>query len=108
MKHSCVGFLELSTIARGIQVVDSLLKKASVEILFSYPASSGKYLIAFAGEVEDVKSAFARGKEIASSFLLDSFLLPNIHPEILERLQEKLFLEEMEAIGVLETSTCAS
>ncbi len=108
MKHPCVGFLELSSIAKGIQVVDALLKKATIEIHFSYPVSTGKYLIAFGGEVEEVKSAFAAGKETASASLVDSFLLPNIHPEILPCLKEKVIPQEVEALGIIETKTCAS
>ena len=108
MKHPCVGFLELNTIAKGIQVVDALLKKATIEIHFSYPVSTGKYIIAFGGEVEDVKSAFSVGKEIACAALLDSFLLPNIHPQIFSCLKEKVTSQELESLGILETLTCAS
>ena len=55
MKHACVGFLELGAIARGIQTADALLKKAIVDIVFAQPVSSGKYLIGFTGEVEEVR-----------------------------------------------------
>ncbi|NUM34393.1 MAG: BMC domain-containing protein [Candidatus Brocadiae bacterium] len=108
MNHPCVGFLELNTIAKGILVVDALLKKATINVHFSYPVSSGKYIIAFGGEVEEVKSAFSVGKEIAGNALIDSFLLTNIHPQIFPCLKEKIESQEFEALGILETHTCAS
>jgi microcompartment protein CcmL/EutN len=108
MKYSCVGFLELSTIAKGIQVVDALLKKATVHLIFAYPVSSGKYLVSFEGEVEEVRSALAAGQEVAEVALLDSFLLPNIHPQIIPALQKRVVVDSLEAIGILETVTCAT
>lgn len=106
----CVGFLELGTIAKGIQVTDALLKKASVKMLFAYPVSSGKYLTCFYGTVDDVKSSVAIGKETAGAALLDSFLLPAIHPGIVPAIQEKSRLSPtmLQGLGILETVTCAA
>ena len=108
MEYGCVGFLEISTIAKGIQVVDALVKKASVELVLAYPFSSGRYLICFHGEVEDTKSAFIAGKHAADKSLIDSCLLPKIHSEVLSVLREQPKIQEMEALGILETLTCSS
>lgn len=56
----------------------------------------------------EVKSAFSVGKEIAGNALIDSFLLTNIHPQIFPCLKEKIESQEFEALGILETHTCAS
>ena len=108
MKDACVGFLELSTIASGIQSADALLKKAIVAIVFAHPVSSGKYLIAFSGEVENVRSSLAAGSEMAASALIDSFLIPQIHPAIIPTYQQAgASTGQLEALGILETLTCA-
>lgn len=107
-KSDCVAFLELENIARGIETVDALFKKASIDILFSSPISSGKYIVCFCGEVEDTKSALNRGKEVAGNTLLDFFLIPNFHEAILPVFHSKNVLSKnIEAIGILETTTCA-
>ncbi len=108
MSYTCMGFLELSTIAKGIQVVDALLKKATIVIQFAYPVSSGKYLVGFVGEVEEVKSASFQGREVAGSSLLDFFIIPNLHAEILPALAQEIQTTKIEALGILETVTCAA
>ncbi len=108
MNPICVGFLELNAIAKGIQVLDALVKKAIVKILFAHTVSSGKYLIGFTGEVEDVRSASFIGREIADKCLLDSFILPNIHPEIIPALSKEISTNQLESLGILELATCAT
>lgn len=108
MQYACVGFLELKTIAKGIQVLDTLIKKATIHILFAYPVSAGKYLIGFHGEVEDVRSAIMVGRELAGSALIDWFMLPNIHHEILPVLSQAATVQQCEALGILEIATCAA
>lgn len=108
VKYTCVGFLELGTITRGIQATDALLKKASVKMVFGYPVSSGKYLSCFAGEVEEVRSALIAGKDTAGPAVMDSFILPAIHPDILPAIDGKVSVISVDAIGILETVTCAS
>jgi microcompartment protein CcmL/EutN len=108
MQHFCVGFLELATIAKGVQVTDALLKKALVKIILAKPVSSGKYLVCFRGEVEDVKSSLAAGKEVSGPTLLDSFLLPAIHAEIIPAMLNQIRVDGLEAIGIIETVTCAA
>lgn len=107
-EHSCIGFIELKTIAKGLEVTDTLLKKASVRILFANPTSSGKYLTCFYGEVEEVRSALAAGMEMGSKKILDSFLIPSIHPQVIRALQDKISVVAIDALGILETATCAA
>lgn len=107
MRNACVGFLELATIAKGIEVLDAILKKASVKIALASPVSSGKYLLAFEGEVEEVKSAFLKAKDLAATALVDSFFLPNLHPDILPALEQKKSPSTIQALGILETVTCS-
>ncbi|HPY75499.1 MAG TPA: BMC domain-containing protein [Planctomycetota bacterium] len=108
MKYDCVGLLELSSIAKGIFTADALLKKASVSIIFSHPISSGKYLIFFEGEVEEVTSALETAKEVAGKSLVDFLWIPQLHAQIRSVLQQKVAVSSLEAVGVFETATCAS
>lgn len=108
MNKPCVGFLEFSSIARGIEAVDALLKKATVRILISQPVSSGKYITMFDGEVEDVKCSFSEGMRVGSSSVIDSFVIPNITPAVVDALQTEPSLYELESLGILETSSCAT
>lgn len=108
MNKPCVGFIEIRSIAVGIKATDSLLKKAVVRVLLSQPVSSGKYIIMFDGEVDAVKLSLLDGCEIAGNSVVDSFLLTNIHPAIVSSIQSKPAITTLDALGILETTTCAS
>ena len=46
-----IGFLELNSIAKGVEAADYILKAAEVELLFAKPVCPGKYNVLFCGEV---------------------------------------------------------
>lgn len=111
-----IGLLELSSVARGIEVTDAVLWEASVEMLFATPVQPGKYVLLFTGSVQDVEASVRRGAEVAQTDLVDQLLIPQVHPQIPPRLQLTPKLRQGEgrlngqpdAIGVVETTTVAS
>lgn len=56
-----VGFLELNSIAKGVEAADAILKAAQVELTFAKPVCPGKYSILFTGEVAGGKGLAGRG-----------------------------------------------
>lgn len=56
-----VGFLELNSIAKGVEAADGILKAAQVELTFAKPVCPGKYSILFTGEVAAVKASLDAG-----------------------------------------------
>lgn len=108
--RSCIGLLELCSIARGIEVADAVLWEARVEVLFATPVHPGKYVILFTGSVEDVKSSVRSGGEVAGSDLVDQLVIPQVHEQVVPMLRRNggHVKGELDAIGVIETNTVAS
>ncbi len=104
----CIGLLELASIARGVEVVDAVMKAASVDVLFSRPFSPGKYALLVTGSVDDVRSGLRVGAEIAGEDLLDEIVIPNIADGVLACLSRPIAVPVLDAIGIVETSTIAS
>jgi len=106
----CIGLLELSSIARGVEAADAILWEARVELLFASPVQPGKYLMLFTGSVQDVGSALRRGKEIAGPDLVDELFIQQVHEQVEDALRRRggHIDGELDAIGVVETSTVAS
>lgn len=102
-----IGVLELGSIARGVDVLDRVLKEASVRVLFARTVSPGKYVLGFTGSVEDVQSSLRIGTEAAGESLLDRLLLPQVHEDVLAVLRPRR-QEDIDALGVIETWTVAS
>jgi len=102
-----IGLLELSSIARGIEATDRMLKEATVRILFARPVSPGKYVTLFTGSVEDVESSLRVGVETAEDSLVDQLLLPAVHDGVFGALSGAVEVAELDAVGVIETRTMA-
>lgn len=103
-----IGLLEFSSIARGIECTDQVLKQATVRVLFARPVSPGKYVLLFTGSVEDVTSSLRRGLETADSLLVDQLLLAAVDDQVFVALDRPVELGELDAVGVIETTSVAA
>ena len=74
-----IGFLELSSIAQGIEAADKILKAAETELIFAREGCPGKFYILFKGEVESVNTSMRIGAEAAGHYCVDSTEIPNVH-----------------------------
>jgi len=106
----CIGLLELSSVARGVESADAVLWQASVELLFGSPVQPGKYLLLFTGSVQDVASALRQGAEVAGSDLVDQLYIQQVHEQVEVALRRRggHIDGKLDAIGVVETSTVAA
>ena len=84
-----IGVLETSSVARGIEVADAVLKEAQVELLFATPVQPGKYVLLFTGAVLDVRSSARRGAELAGADLVDQLVIPQVHEQVVPMLRRK-------------------
>src|ERR1044072_542641 len=106
-RNPCIGFVETSSIARGIEAVDAMMKMAEVELLMTAIIPRGKYLIMIGGRVADVESALRAGLRAADSAVIDYFIIQNAHPELAPAIRGRVKVERMEAIGIIETKEVA-
>ncbi len=79
MTSPALAILELTSIARGVQCADAIVKKAPVRILQNHPISPGKFLIVFDGGVAEVDESRRAGLEVAGAALVDRLFLPQAH-----------------------------
>ena len=98
-----VGILELSSIAKGMETGDAMLKSANVELLVSKTLCPGKFLLMLGGDVGAVQQAINSGASLAGEMLVDSLVLPNIHPSLLSAISGLNHVEQHRAVGVVET-----
>jgi microcompartment protein CcmL/EutN len=86
MNQKSIGLIELSSVASGFEVADTMLKAGNVHLLLSRSICSGKYMVLIGGETAAVQSAVAAGAEAAGGCLIDQFFLPNVHPDVITAL----------------------
>ena len=103
-----LGFLELSSLARGPVVVDAMVKRAPVRVLASEPASDGKLLILARGDEASMFEAMLAGEDAATGVLLGTVCLPDAHPDLWHLLAGLLKRAPTDAVGLVETRLCAA
>lgn len=109
-KEASIGVLELCSVARGVEVASACLWQANVDMHFAAPVQPGKYVMAFTGSVQDVVSAVRHGADVAAGDLVDQLVLEQLHEQVLPVLRRRggHVNGELDAVGVVETTTVAS
>jgi microcompartment protein CcmL/EutN len=102
-----LGLIETSSIARGFEVADAVVKQSPVRLVWARTASPGKFVTLFVGDVEEVRQALARGLEVARDSREDDVFIPNVHPALLDAVKGPRKVP-IDAFGIVETKTVAS
>jgi microcompartment protein CcmL/EutN len=97
-----IGFLELSSIAGGVEIVDAMLKVANVELIYAKASCPGKYYILIAGQVSNVEKAITQGASMGKGFLVGSLVIPRVHPQVIQAIHCPTMPEKPGGIGVIE------
>jgi microcompartment protein CcmL/EutN len=108
MTERSIGLIELSSIAAGFAVADTMLKAGNVRLLLSRSICSGKYMVLIGGETAAVQSAVSAGAQAANGCLIDDFVIPNVHPDVITALGRTQTAEVEGALGILESFNVAT
>ncbi len=105
---SAIGMVELTSIARGIETSDFMVKAAKVDLIRSSTVCPGKYIVIISGETGDVKAAMAEGTKQGGEFVVNTLVLPNVHPQLIPAISMTTQVPPGGAVGVLEFYSIAS
>lgn len=108
MNMNSIGLIELSSIAAGMQAADIMLKTSEVELIISRSICSGKYMVLIGGEVAAVQSAVSNAEHQLDFAVIDTFVIPNVHRDIFPALSGHSGVENLEALGIIESFSVAS
>lgn len=108
MKIRAIGLVELNSVAKGILAADEMLKSASVEIIMARPVCPGRYLVLVTGDTGSVTAAVEAGKAVAEDLLVDWFVIPHVHPTVLQAIHCASMPRKIDALGIIETYSSAS
>ncbi|MBS6954026.1 MAG: BMC domain-containing protein [Enterocloster asparagiformis] len=100
-----IGFLELNSIAKGIEAADRILKTADTNLLYAKAGCPGKYTVLFSGEVAAVTSSLEAGKQVGGHFVVDSVVIPRVHPQVIKAINMSVEPVDVNALGVMEYFT---
>ena len=111
--QAVTGALEYSSIAVGIQALDSMVKAAPIQVVRADTICPGKYMILITGDVASGEASLPAGRESgpsgsAGGALIDELFIPNLHQQIIPAIKgwssvgRDRASEMWDALGVLE------
>jgi microcompartment protein CcmL/EutN len=105
---NAIGIVETSSIAKGFQIADTLLKAAVVEMVVNRTICPGKYMVLVGGAVDAVQSSIDAGVQVGGYAVIDHFVIPNVHPALFPAISGVDHVPELHALGVIEAFSVAS
>ena len=108
MEKNSIGLIELSSIAAGFLVADTMIKAADVQLVLNRTICSGKYLVLVRGDVAAVQASVAAGVGAGGGAVIDSCTIPNLDPTVFPAITGNVDLHDREALGVIESFSVAA
>lgn len=98
-----LGLAEFKSIAKGIEMLDTMTKRANVSIVENRIVCVGKFFVVVSGEVADVTAAIEAAKELSGSELVGAKVIPSLADGVIEKINGKIDREKITALGVVES-----
>lgn len=108
VKGPALASIETSTIARGVVVLDQMVKRAEVIVHAATTLSPGRYLILVGGTEASIEEAVDAAREAVAEDRVDGVTLWAPHPQLLDSLALRGAPGLEEALALVETSTISS
>jgi len=103
-----IGLVELTSIARGVETADAMLKASRVTLSFAKPVCPGKFIILIHGDVGAVKESMDAGLAVGADRVVNHLTIPRIHPDLLPAINGVVTIDHVDALGVVEFFDIAS
>ena len=108
LANLAVGFLETSSLAKGVEATDAMVKMAQVKLVKTSVVARGKLVIFISGAQGEVESAMRAGREVLGKTLVDEVLIRNVHNQVIAALDKRVPVEVLGAVGLIETKEAIS
>lgn len=108
MQKSAIGLIELSSVASGFLVTDTVLKAADVQLLLSRTICSGKFMVLVGGGVAAVQAGVQAGLVVGNTAVIDSCLIPNVDPAVFPAISGHVVVQTFSALGIIESFSVAA
>ena len=103
-----IGMIEFKTVATGITAADAMVKTSEVELVEAQAVCPGKYIAIVSGDLSAVKAAVDAACTQYETQLIDSMVLGNPHESIFPAICGATHVEDISALGIIETYDVAA
>jgi microcompartment protein CcmL/EutN len=102
MSDPALACVEVTSIARGVLLLDIMVKRAAVRLVHHGRHSNGKYIILISGQVADVEEAHRAALDASSGVILGEVMLPAAHDLLVSALNGNSATPGPDAILLVE------
>ncbi|MFC1569248.1 BMC domain-containing protein [bacterium] len=108
--HNAIGVIELSSLFKGFEVQDTVLKMTRIEKLLARTICSGKYIILVRGEIADVEACIQQAKKTGGFAIVNALMIPRVDEKIFPAIAGTTTLDspEVDGMAVIESFSVAS
>lgn len=103
-----IGMIEFKTVSAGITATDRMVKTANVKLIESQCVCPGKYISLVQGDLSAVKAAVSAAETSRPEEFINSFVLGNPDESIFPAIYGSAHVENVSALGILETYDASS
>ncbi|MDR2387359.1 MAG: BMC domain-containing protein [Deltaproteobacteria bacterium] len=103
-----LGLVEFKTIPVAVEATDEMLKASEVTMILGTPICPGKFVTIVSGQVANVTTSVTKAIEAAGHFLVESHIITNVDPSVLPALTGTNQVDQLQALGLIETFAAIS
>jgi microcompartment protein CcmL/EutN len=98
-----IGIAEFKSIAKGVEMLDMMTKRAAVKIVDNRAICVGKFFVIISGDVADVSAAIDAVTENSGPELVGAKVIPSLADGVAEKINAQIDTTDIGAIGIVET-----
>jgi microcompartment protein CcmL/EutN len=98
-----IGMVEYKTVSAGVAAADAMVKTSEIDIIEAQTVCPGKYIVIITGDLSAVNAAVEVAKNRFTTQLIGDFVLGNPHESIFPAIYGTTNIEQINALGILET-----
>ncbi|SKC91918.1 BMC domain-containing protein [Maledivibacter halophilus] len=105
---SSLGLIEVSSIPKGIAILDNIIKKVEVDVLKARSICPGKYMILVGGNTSCIRMAVDAANKLGQRFIIKSNVINNLNSQVLSAIKGNIKPQNINALGIIETKNAIS
>lgn len=105
---NAIGMIEYRSIAKGVEATDAMLKSGSVRLIQCITLCPGKHIAMVSGDVSAVNTAVETGKNYSPGTYISSFVIANVHEDVIPALVGTTTATMHDALGIIETADASN
>jgi microcompartment protein CcmL/EutN len=100
---TAIGVAEFKSIAKGVEMLDLMTKKAAIKIVDNRTVCIGKFFVIISGDVADVTASIDEVVDKSGPELVGAKVIPSLADGVADKINAVIDRSNINALGIVET-----